>query len=260
MSNSEKFFLKWNDFKDNVGNAFGSLRTDNHFTDVTLACEDGQLVEAHKVVLASSSPTFQRLLEQNKHSHPLIYMRGMKSEDLVAIVDFLYLGETNVYQENLDSFLNIAEELNLKGLNQGEKNKIGDHDLQKSHSLKDKNRSYETKTTPTIPITNTVCFESSNKQISTESALAIPKLEFMGELHELDETIKTMMLSCENLIPNGKSKSWKCKVCGKEGSNTNTKDHIEANHIDGINVPCEPCQNNFKSRHSLRSHQDRYHK
>ena len=40
-------------------------------------------------------------------------MRGMKSEDLLAILDFLYCGETNVYQEDLDSFLAIAEELEL---------------------------------------------------------------------------------------------------------------------------------------------------
>ena len=33
-----------------------------------------------------------------------------------APVDFLYRGEANVYQENLDSFLAIAEELQLKGL------------------------------------------------------------------------------------------------------------------------------------------------
>ena len=43
-------------------------------------------------------------------------MRGLKSEDLVAMVDFLYFGEANVYQENLDSFLAVAEELQLKGL------------------------------------------------------------------------------------------------------------------------------------------------
>ena len=41
----------------------------------------------------------------------------MKFEDLVAIVDFLYYGEANIYQENLDTFLNIAEELQVKGLN-----------------------------------------------------------------------------------------------------------------------------------------------
>ena len=43
-------------------------------------------------------------------------MRGLKSEDLCAIIDFLYCGEANVFQENLDSFLAIAEELQLKGL------------------------------------------------------------------------------------------------------------------------------------------------
>ena len=84
--------------------------------DVTLACEDGQQVEAHKVILAFSIPFFQKWLTRNKHNHPLVYMRGMKSENLLAIVDFLYYGKVNVYQQNLDSFLVIAEEFQLKGL------------------------------------------------------------------------------------------------------------------------------------------------
>ena len=112
----EKLCLQWNDFQENVKVSFGNLREDKHFTDVTLACEDGQQVEAHKVILASSSPFFLDLLRRNKHPHPLIYMRGLKSEDLVAMIDFLYFGEANVYQENLDSFLAVAEELQLKGL------------------------------------------------------------------------------------------------------------------------------------------------
>ena len=113
---SEKLCLQWNDFQDNVKSAFGNLRESTDFADVTLACEDGKQVEVHKVILASSSPFFQNILRKNKHTHPLIYMRGMKSDDLLAIVDFLYCGEANVYQENLDSFLAIAEELKLKGL------------------------------------------------------------------------------------------------------------------------------------------------
>ena len=60
------------------------------FTDVTLACDDGKLVKAHKVILAASSPLFQDLLKRNKHSHPLIYMRGMKLEDILSILDFMY--------------------------------------------------------------------------------------------------------------------------------------------------------------------------
>ena len=106
---SEKLCLKWNDFQENVNSAFGNLREDKEFTDVTLACEDGHQIEAHKVILAASSPFFQNLLNKNvkKYLHPLIYMKGVRFEDL---------GEANVFQESLDSFLGIAEELKLKGL------------------------------------------------------------------------------------------------------------------------------------------------
>ena len=116
MPNSEKFCLRWSDFKENVNSAFALLRKDTDFTDVTLACEDGYQVDAHKAVLVASSPFFNHILKRNKHAPPLIYMRGMKPDDLLAIVDFLYYGETNIYQENLDTFLLIAEDLQLKGL------------------------------------------------------------------------------------------------------------------------------------------------
>ena len=113
---SEKLCLQWNDFTENATSAFGSLREDKDFADVTLACEDGKQIEAHKVILVASSPLFKKILIGNKHTHPLIYLRGWKSIDILAIIDFLYYGEANVYQENLDSFLSIAEELQLKGL------------------------------------------------------------------------------------------------------------------------------------------------
>ena len=119
---SEKLCLNWNDFQDNVKSAFGNLRDDQDSADVTLACEDGQKIEAHKVILVASSPFLQKLLKLNKHPHPLIYMKGMKSEDLSAIIDFLYYGSANVYQENLESFLSIAEEFQLKGLRRQDKN------------------------------------------------------------------------------------------------------------------------------------------
>ena len=112
----EKLCLQWNDFNENITSIFESLREDNNFADVTLACEDGKQIEAHKVILVASSPLFKKILIGNKHTHPLIYLRGWKSIDILAIIDFLYYGEANVYQENLDSFLSIAEELQLKGL------------------------------------------------------------------------------------------------------------------------------------------------
>ena len=111
----EKLCLKWNDFQDLVQVSFGELRADKDFTDVTLACED-QSIKAHKVVLSSCSPFFKKLLKTHSHPQPLIYMKGMKASSLTAIIDFLYVGEAKVFQEELDSFLALAEELQLKGL------------------------------------------------------------------------------------------------------------------------------------------------
>ena len=85
QNSDEKLCLQWNDFQTNLTSAFRDLREDNEFTDVTLVCEDGQQVKAHKVVLISSSPFFKNLLQRNKHPHPLIYMRGLNSKDLVAM-------------------------------------------------------------------------------------------------------------------------------------------------------------------------------
>ena len=56
MSSDEKLNVQWNDFRENLSSALGDLREDKEFTDVTLVCEDGQQVEAHKVVLVASSP------------------------------------------------------------------------------------------------------------------------------------------------------------------------------------------------------------
>ena len=43
-------------------------------------------------------------------------MRGLKLEDLLAIINILYFGEANAFQENLDTFLVLAEEQRPKGL------------------------------------------------------------------------------------------------------------------------------------------------
>ena len=112
----EKLCLQSNDFRENVSSAFGDLRQDKEFTDVTLVCEDGQQVEAHKVVHVASSPFFLNILKRKKHPHPLIYMTGVKSDNLMAMVDFMYQRGANVFQEDFDSFFNFAEVLQLRGL------------------------------------------------------------------------------------------------------------------------------------------------
>ena len=255
----EKLCLRWNDFQDNVRNAFGHLRDSTDFVDVTLACEDGRQIEAHKVILAASSPFFQRILKENKHSHPLIYMKGMKCDDLTAIVDFVYFGEANVYQENLGSFLSIAEELQLKGL---EDSKYQNGSDEEEQMKPEENH----KTNHRAPISRTPQIKNETMDNSTKTgsnALAVPQTSIMSaDLRELDETVKTMMETSENMIKEGnrQKRAKICKPCGKEGPSTNIKQHIEANHLEGVSLPCNLCDKILRSRKVLRMHISRNHK
>jgi len=116
---SEKFCLRWNDFETNISVAFRELREDKDFFDVTLACDDEQ-IQAHKVILSACSPFFRTILRRNQHAHPLLYLKGVKFSDLTSVLQFMYHGEVNVAQEDLNSFLAVAEELRVKGLTQGQ--------------------------------------------------------------------------------------------------------------------------------------------
>ena len=114
---SEKFCLRWNDFESNISVAFRELREEKDFFDVTLACDDNQ-VQCHKVILSACSPFFRAILRKNPHQHPLLYLKGVKYQELLSVLNFMYQGEVNVAQEELNSFLAVAEELRVKGLTQ----------------------------------------------------------------------------------------------------------------------------------------------
>ena len=257
MDVSEKLCLQWNDFKDNITSSFGELREDKDLTDVTLVCEDGRQVEGHKVILAASSPFFMELLKKNRHPHPLIYMRGLKSENLSAIIDFLYFGEANVLQANLESFLALAEELRLKGLtgpgDPGSKTQEGtaanvESNLRKppviKEKLKESKKSFGNQSQTVLDPGTVVVFDNN-------STNATP--------NQLDEQIKSMMTLADVRTSDGHRLAT-CNICGKEGASNNMPSHIEANHITGVSHSCNICGKISRSRDGLRKHKQIHQK
>ena len=114
---SDKFCLKWNDFDSNFSGSLRDLRCERELEDVSLV-SDTEDIRAHKVVLAASSPLFRAIITRNPHSHPLIYLKGVTSTNINYVLDFIYNGEVNVAQDELNSFLTAAEDLKIKGLTQ----------------------------------------------------------------------------------------------------------------------------------------------
>ena len=280
---ARKLLVNWDDFSANSCSLIKKLRASSDFADVTLACEDGEELEAHKFLLAAASPFFKSLLTRNKHPHPIIYMRGVDSPVLVAIVDFLYCGEVEMDPKYLDPFLAIAEELKLEGLLKESGNEVKTEKLAKPkqttmHQIRTKltiDESAESELlTPAVKaelLTNYNQLQTLIKprqvEVLMESDIFPAEdgnisdtIQFSGDQEELDKTVKSMMQrnKCKDSVGLFKY-VYVCNMCGKEGQQTTIKGHIEAKHVGGITIPCNMCEKIFRTRPNLRAHKRNNH-
>merc|ERR1712129_677067 len=269
----EKLCLNWSDFQDNTREVLKNLRSDDNFTDVTLACEDGYQVEAHKVILAASSPFFKNLLCRNKHQHPLIYMKGARSENLEALMDFLYCGETSINQENVEDFFVLAQELSINELC-GEP-PASEHIIEQNQENTSKTTSFtlnETEETSLSEASNDkyvnivpakkYTIEPRQEETKTKATLYLENASAKEETkNQHSDSFSDLDGKIKSLIALGKStynhtghirRNHSCTVCGKEAPYSNIKLHIEAHHMEG--VYCNFCGRTFKTRKGFRGH------
>ena len=113
---SEKFSLKWNDFQSNISQSFSGLQGETQLFDVTLVGHDQRRVSAHRLVLSACSDFFKNIFYSNTHSHPMLYLDGVDSSDINLMLDYMYQGEVQIQQEQLDRFLDRANKFKLEGL------------------------------------------------------------------------------------------------------------------------------------------------
>ena len=252
---SEKFCLRWNDFHSNVSKSFSRLRNEDSFYDVTLVSDDQKQVPAHRLILSSCSEYFRNILKENKHTITLVCLDGLTFSDLNRVMDYIYHGEVNIYQEDLEKFLKISERLKLEGLRRGDFNfkSIQQADDKKliyndTYQIKQEIFPERKKSERGIheKIDDNETFESHNQN----NKIIIHSEEFTN-IGELDARI---MEYVEKTV-DGK---WMCNICKRKmKSRGHAKEHVET-HIDGLSFPCQQCSFVAKSRHSFRDHIRKY--
>ena len=247
----EKLCLQWNYFQEHLLNSFGELRSDNDFTDITLACED-QSVKAHKVILSACSPLFKKLLKTHSQPQTVIFMRGVKAYELVAMMDFIYEGETNIFQDQLERFLALAEELELKGFagSEEEVSKIKKYSPAQNVSMNQnpwQNRE-EIRSTNMFNIIPNVKRESEN----TKGNIATFQANSKPTAH-IDTTTKAKI---QSLMEKGTG-GYSCNNCGYISKiKSHMQEHVEK-HIEGLEYPCDSCNKIMRSSLSLRNHKQK---
>ena len=237
----EKFSLKWNDYLVNVTKKFSSLRNEEEFSDVTLVSSDKRQVSTHKVVLSSSSDYFKAILQSNNKSKDIILcLENVSYEELNFMLDYVYNGEVNIEQDQLDRFLTIAQRFQLEGLISDESGELEAEDTHSSN-VKYSNEIH--------PETKNVDDVKKISQIGVKEHIKICSEEFQS-VEELDEKIK------ENLskVDVDGTKKWQCIICNRVSRDlSNAKEHVEV-HIEGLSFSCQSCDKTFRSRNALRQH------
>ena len=101
-------------FSTNLPSSISDVFTKDSYSDVTLVSDDLIQFKSHKCVLSSCSPVLENLLLNNPHFHPLIFLRGIKQQELGSILLFIYLGEARFYEGNMDRFMEAVKDLQIK--------------------------------------------------------------------------------------------------------------------------------------------------
>ena len=264
---SEKLSFKWDDSYQNTAGSFQDMKRDIEFADVTLVTEGDHQIEAHRIILSAGSPFFRTVLKRNKHSHPLIYMSGVNTRDLVSIVDFIYHEEAVVFQEDLEGFLALAEDLQMNNLTNSQSGTLDHREETPGKSRIPKptiNESPKHEIVPnvleSIKIDLDEVFKENktkSKDISlTESAVK----SVYGDLSKEDLEAKKM--SMLERVVDGIS-NWRCTVCGKttkKGSKIqDMKRHTET-HLEGALYPCSRCGKVSRTSNGLLVHMSKHHK
>ena len=206
---------------------------------MTLVSDDHTQISAHKLVLSASSDFFKSILRKNPHSHPLLYLSGVDSTSLGFVLDYIYQGEVQIYQNELDNFLEVAQKLKIEGLLSTEEPETK-HD---PHFEDQKAESFP----PEPDYTEMKVFKKNNVRSGDGE-----KIVSLTDMAEVDEKI-------EQLIERRDGRHY-CKACEYSAQHKgHIKEHVEI-HIDGLSYPCQFCDKTFRSRNSLRRHLYDFHK
>ena len=284
----ESFSLDWNEYNDHLKDLMLKMIKTTEYSDVTLMCEDFQF-NAHKSILSACSPELCKIIQLTPEKNPVIYLRGVHSKEMEALIEFMYLGRTRIKQDDLQELLNVAQDLKIRG--------IGDKDLEKnscdpkpSQSLPDdpimiienevfsENKRMAESYKIESPIENYVQAESVAEDSLVESVLLDFDTEFeqcfpngiedtknvsenkpakrgRGRPRKVDnDIIKDEDLKQGGANTQGKKGPIECPDCHKKFTLPgNLKIHMEAIH-QGIRYDCNFCDKSSTTKNNLRKH------
>ena len=210
MDAKDSVQMSWSDFQKATLNFFGKAQTSGDFTDVTLACEDGELILAHKIILSAGSSFFEAVFNkigQSQSNPPLVFLRGVEKEEMGPLLTFLYTGEVSVLKIKLEKFLGVAKDLGVRGFNpEKQKEDIAEQSTEIAHKEEEIDEPHEKVDTNDLEDLEDLKFWSRpSRKIK---AVTSPVWNFATKLDKM----RAQCNLCEKLVP-AQEHTWNMTNC-----------------------------------------------
>ena len=269
-----------------------SIWENEEFLDRTIACDDDQIM-AHKVILSAASPFFRNILNRNPHSHPLLYLKGTTKKSIQTLLDFIYSGETQINQDDMEEFMALARSLKVTGLvgevadlneenvEKGSKNmenekvpiKMKDYMIEevvnssrkerKISEPRKKPKDQQKEQKELIPKEDSRLFVLSEEmsEIEYDAACIGNTLEESGSFKDdehSDDQSKLSLTEYNERVSESMTQTehgWNCTECPfKSRARSVLLEHVDK-HIKGYWHNCKHCDKSFGRKSSLRRHE-----
>jgi len=231
-------------------------------------------LRTHRVILSVCSTFFKKMFRQQEAQltqtqNPYIFLKGVTHNDLTSLMDFMYQGEVNVADKDLDAFLSISEELEVEGLQNtrdkgrvyldkslNEDSKPNNFGLKRKLSMNKSMSNFKSFAETMLPhlavdedegiaLPNDLAIDITDDPVSSWKSQLTPQLEGYSSVGKYaDHYFKV----------EGEEKMFQCKLCSHTGRTTQIiKDHISLEHFPK-DVPCEVCGTVLRGDGPLRNH------
>ena len=182
----------------------------------------------------------------------MLCLEGITKEELNNCLAYMYNGEVQIFQEDLDRFLNVAQRFKIKGL-------LNDGEIEDKEEYEEESTNVEGNNIKNSD-QQLAKFQNSVHEVRKVSSQRETKILSPNEGYD-------MKRDTEQYIERIDNDTVQCKVCGKTSSGrahfgvkvSDMRRHIET-HIEGLSYPCPSCDKICRSQNSLKHHKQKVHK
>ena len=251
-------------YSDALRDMLKELYTSSDHADVSLITEDRKILKAHKHILSYCSPVFRDILSITNEQCPLIYLRGIQKSEMESILQFMYLGEASFFQDRMNEFLLVANNLQIKELHKNiEVDNGGEKNLNEPETATPDGELHDTENADERTSHGTRNNDLNKSQVSKD-----PVPIFGGQ--SLIQSREGRRGTCEpcgkyyaDLSQHVKVKHsnlrYECEHCQHQSSTpANLRIHVESKH-EGTKYPCDQCEYTAGTKMGVKFHKDFKH-